>query len=86
MAALSLSRSKSALGAYYRRISRTKDGAVAIFATARKLATYIYRMLRYGHEYVDIGEKAYEELFESRRFQSLTASAKSIGYKLVPAV
>ena len=31
-----------------------------MFATARKLATLIYRMLRYGQEYVDTGEQAHE--------------------------
>lgn len=84
MAALSLSRSKTALGAYFRRVARKKDGAVAVFATARKLATYIYRMLRYGQEYVDIGEQAYEAQFQYRRLQGLKASAKSLGFTLVP--
>jgi transposase len=86
MAALSLSRSKTALGAYFRRVARKNDGAVAVFATARKLATYIYRMLRYGHDYVDIGEQAYEAQFRIRRIQSLKASAESLGYTLVPDV
>ena len=86
MAALSLSRSKTALGAYFRRVARKKDGAVAVFATARKLATYIYRMLRYGQEYVDIGEQAYEAQFQYRRLQGLKASAKSLGFTLVPAL
>lgn len=85
MAALSLSRSKTALGAYFRRVARKKDGAVAVFATARKLATYIYRMLRYGQEYVDIGEQAYEAQFQYRRLQGLKASAKSLGFTLVPS-
>jgi hypothetical protein len=84
MAALSLARSKTALGAYFRRIARRKDGAVAVFATARKLATYIYRMLRYGQDYVDIGEQAYEAQFQHRRLRQLTTSAKSLGYTLVP--
>ena len=86
MAALSLTRSKTALGAYYRRIARRKDGAVAIFATARKLAVHVYRMLRYGQDYVDIGEKTYEATFQNRRLQGLKASAESLGYKLVPVV
>ncbi len=38
MAALSLQRSKTALGAFFRRKARHKGGAVAVFATARKLA------------------------------------------------
>ena len=84
MAALSLRRSKSALGAYYRHIARRKGANVAVFATARKLAILIYRMLRYGQEYVDIGEAAYEERFQERRFQGIAAAAKHLGYQLVP--
>jgi len=40
-AATALKRSHSALGAYYRRIARRKDGAIAVFATARKSATLV---------------------------------------------
>jgi hypothetical protein len=65
MAATSLQRSKTALGAAFRRIARHKGGAVAVFAIARKLSQLIYRMLRYGQDYVDIGEKAYEAQFEA---------------------
>lgn len=84
MASLSLRRSKTALGASFRRIARYKSGAVAVFATARKLATIIYRMLRYGQTYTDIGERAYEDRFQQRRLASLKASAISAGYILVP--
>lgn len=84
VAATSLHRSQTALGAYYRRTARHKGAAVAIFALARKLATLIYRMLRYGQDYVDIGEQAYEEKFKSRRLKSLTEVAKTLGYTLVP--
>jgi len=84
MAALSLQRSKSALGAYLRRLARRKDGSVAIFATARKLSTYIYRMLRYGQDYVDIGEKAYEMAFAKRRLARLKTALTSMGYDIVP--
>ncbi len=85
MAALSLARSKTALGAYFRQVARRKGGAVAIFATARKLAILIYRMLRYGQDYVDIGERAYEAQYQQRRLLGLRASAKSLGYTLVLA-
>jgi transposase len=84
MAASSLRRSNSALGASFRRIARRKGDSVAIFSTARQLARLVYRMLRYGHDYVDIGEKAYEQRFEARRLLAMTASAKNLGYKLVP--
>jgi transposase len=84
MAALSLSRSPTALGAYYRRVARRKGAAVAVFATARKLAQLIYRMLRYGQDYVDEGAKTYEARFEQRRLRQLTDTAHQLGYRLVP--
>ncbi len=84
MAALSLMKSKTALGAYYRRISRRKDASVAIFATARKLATLIFRMLRFGQDYVDQGEQAYELQFQERRLAGLKSSLSSLGYNIVP--
>ena len=84
MAATTLQRSKTALGASFRRIARYKGGAVAVFATARQLARLIYRMLRYGHDYVDIGEKAYEHQFQIRRLAAITETAKHLGFSLVP--
>jgi len=60
MAALSARHSETALGAYYRQVARRIGGDVAVFATARKLATHIYRMLRWGQAYVDEGAAAFE--------------------------
>jgi transposase len=82
MAATTLKNSKTALGAAYRRISRHKGAGVAVFATARQLARLVYRMLRFGHEYVDIGEAAYEEQYRVRRLAGLKESARSLGFTL----
>ena len=84
MAAVAVQRSKSALGAYYRSLSRRKGASVAVFATARKLATLVYRMLRYGQDYVDIGEKAYEDRFLKRRLATLQKTAESLGFQIKP--
>ncbi len=86
LAAVSLQRSKSALGAAFRRKARHKSGAVAVFAIARKLAVLVYRMLRHGQDYTDIGEEAFEARFEERRIAALHQSAKSLGYKVVSDV
>jgi transposase len=83
MAAVSLQRSKTALGAAFRRIARHNGGAVAVFAIARQLAQLVYRMLRYGQDYVDVGEEAYDAKFQSRRLTSLKEAARSLGYTLV---
>jgi transposase len=85
MAATTLRRSRSALGAYYRRIARLKDGSIAVFATARKLGTLVYRMLRWGQNYVDIGQQAYEQRYEAVRLRSVTSTAAQLGYKLLKA-
>jgi transposase len=85
MAALSQRHSNTALGAYYRNIARRLGGAVAVFATARKLATFIYRLLRWGHPYVDEGAAAFENRFRDSRIRTLAAKAKALGYQLAPA-
>lgn len=82
MAAVTTQRSKAAIGAAFRRISRHKGAAVAVFATARQLARLVYRMLRFGQDYVDIGEKAYEEKFQIRRLAALNETARSLGFTL----
>lgn len=84
LAATSLTRSPSALGAHYRRIARRKSGRVAVFAVARKLAQLVYRLLRYNTPYFDLGAKAYEERFEEKRLAALETSARALGLMLIP--
>jgi hypothetical protein len=84
MAALSQRRSQTALGAYYRNIARRIGADVAVFATARKLAIYIYRLLRWGQPYVDIGAAAYENRYKQRRIKALTTKARQLGYQIKP--
>jgi transposase len=84
MAATSLRHSETALGAYYRQHARRISADVAVFATARKLATIIYRLLRWGQPYVDEGAEAYERRFQQGRIKSLKAKAKDLGYQLSP--
>jgi len=85
MAATALIRSKSALGAALRRKARHKGMKTAVFATARKLAQLVYRMLRWGQDYVDEGEAAYEERHRDRTLAYLKTTAKDLGYQLLPA-
>lgn len=85
MAALSARRSQTALGAYYRRIAQRAGADVAVFATARKLAQTIYRLLRWGHRYVDEGAAAYEARYRAARVNRLAQTAKDLGYQLVTA-
>jgi len=84
MAATSLRHSQTALGAYYRQIARRAGSNVAVFATARKLAQYIYRLLRWGQAYVDEGAAAYDRRYQLARAKRLAATANDLGYKLIP--
>jgi transposase len=83
MAALSIRNSATALGAYYRKMSHRKGGDIAVFATARKLATLIYRLLRWGQPYVDEGAEAFEKRHQQIRLKNLKVKAKELGYELV---
>lgn len=84
MAALSMRNSPTALGAYYRRIAQRKGKDVAVFATARKILTLIYRLLRWGQGYVDEGAEAYEKRYRQQSIQRLQAKARQLGYQMLP--
>jgi len=85
MAAVTLRNSARALGAYYRKIARRLGGDVAVFATARKLAALIYRLLRWGQPYVDEGVEAFERRYQETRLKNLKTKVKELGYELVPS-
>jgi transposase len=84
MAAQGCHHAKNALGAFYRRIQARCGGAKALVATARKIAERVYRMLKYGQEYVCQAEQVYEEAYRLRTLKAMTRKAESLGYKLVP--
>jgi len=83
IAATTLRKSDSYLGAQFRRF-RTRLGAPkAITAVASKLARLIYRMLRHGQEYVDRGTAHYEEKHRLQQLQFLARKAAQHGFALV---
>jgi transposase len=86
MAALSLRHSQTALGAYYRKMAQRLGGDIAVFATARKLATLIYRLLRWGQPYVDEGANAYETRYRQQRIGRLAATAKQLAISWLPCL
>lgn len=83
-AAAALRSSKSALGAYYRRLCARMDKAKAVTAAAHKLARLFYALLTKGHEYVDQGQQYYEERYRQRVISQLQRRAQSLGMALVP--
>jgi transposase len=84
-AALSLRHSHTALGAYFRHTANRLGADVATFATARKLATLIYRLLRWGTAYVDEGAEAFEKRYQTARVHRLLTNAKDLGFQLIPS-
>ena len=84
IAAQSLARSKSALGAFYRRIRAKHGGPVAIVATAHKLARIFYHMLKHRQAYIDPGQDYYQQKYRERTIKNLERKAKDLGFDLVP--
>jgi transposase len=85
MAAISVGRTETALGAFYRRLSARVGKAKAITATARKIAVLFYNTLRHGMAYADAGAAYYEERYRQRVLSNLERRAKSLGYVLQEA-
>jgi transposase len=83
MAAFTLDHSHSAIGAKYRRLKRRLGAPKAIVALANHLAKMIYRMIKFGHDYVDVGMEVYEAKFRAQHIKWLTKKANELGLKLV---
>jgi transposase len=79
MAATSLWRSKTYVGAKFRRLRARLEAPKAITAMAHMLARLVYRMLRYGEQYVDKGMKYYEEKYREHEIRSIQKKAKDLG-------
>ena len=85
MAALTLMRSRTYLGAQYRRL-RTKLGAPkAITAMAHRLARLVYRMLKYGQRYIDKGAEYYEHRYRRQQIDFLKKKAARLGLQITLA-
>ena len=85
LAAQSLHRSQSYLGAKYRRFRARMDGPVAITAMAHLLARLIYRLLRYGTQYHDKGVEHYERKYRETQTKWLKKQAALLDMQLIPA-
>jgi transposase len=84
LAARTLQNSRSALGANFRRLIAKIGMPKAITAMARKLAVLVYRMLKYGTQYVDIGMQLYEAKYQASKIQYLRTQAARLGMILIP--
>jgi len=84
LAAQSLSRSRSALGAYYRRLRARLGAPKAITATAHKLARILYHLLTTHEPYDETRVAAAEAQYHRRSESRLRAHARALGFQLVP--
>ena len=84
LAATTIGRSETALGAFYRRLSGRIGKQKAVTATARKIAVLFYNTIRFGTAYIDPGADAYEERYRIRVLANLQRRAKTLGFALAP--
>jgi transposase len=83
MSAQALGRTTSPLGLFYRRMKSRLGGKGAVTATAHKLACLVYRMLKYGKEYVQQSVQEYEQKIRNQTERSLKRKAAALGYQLI---
>lgn len=82
LAASTLWRSKTYLGAKFRRLRARLGAPKAITAMAHMLARLVYRMLKYGEQYVDKGMQYYEEKYRAHEILSIQKKAKQLGFEV----
>lgn len=83
LAAQAVSRSRSSLGAFYRRMRARLGPQAAIVATAHKLARIIYAMLTHRTPFRDLGPEVDEQRARAREIASLRKKAAKLGLTLV---
>jgi hypothetical protein len=82
-AAVAVSRSHTAFGAYYRRKRAQRGPQFAQVATAHKIARTVYHLLKHRVQYVEIGAEAYEQKQREREVNTLRKKAAKLGFALV---
>lgn len=85
LAAWCLLRSQSALGAKFRRLRARLGAPKAITAMAHHLARLLYRMMKFGKEYVDKGIQYYEAKYRENQIKWLKKQAAALNLQLVPS-
>ena len=82
-AAITVARSPSAFGAYYRRKRAQAGPQFAQVATAHKIARTVYFLLTHHVPYQDMGAEAYEQKHRERELAALRKKAARLGFALV---
>lgn len=86
LAAQSLSRSPSVLGAFFRRMRAKLGAPKAITATAHKLARILYHLLTTHQPYDETRLAKAESEHRHRTESRLRAQARALGFHLVPVI
>jgi transposase len=82
LAAQAVSRTQTALGAYFRRMRARCGPQKAIVATAHKLARIFYFMLKHRTPFHDIGADEYDKREREREIARLQKKAARLGFTL----
>jgi hypothetical protein len=82
LAAVTIGKTNTALGAFYRRLSARIGKAKAVTATARKIAILFYNAMRFGMAYQDPGADHYEQKYRERVVKGLRRRAAEFGFTL----
>ena len=82
LAAVTVGRTNTALGAFYRRLAGRIGNAKAVTATARKIAVLFYNTMRFGLDYKDPGADHYEMQYRDRVIKQLHRRAAEFGFAL----
>ncbi len=82
LAAVTIGRTTTALGALCRPLSARIGKAKAFTATARKIAVLFYKAMSFGMEYLDPGTDHYEQLCPDRVVKGLHRRAAEFGFTL----
>lgn len=83
LAAVTVGKTDTALGAFYRRLAARVGKSKAITATARKIAVLFYNSLRFGMRYEDPGASYYDEKHRQRVVTNLRRRAESLGFSIM---
>jgi transposase len=84
-AAMSLAKSKDCvLGQFYRSVRGRRGAAVAMVATARKLAVLYWQVMTHGLEYVEKGLEQHQKQMAERQERHLRRQASKLGFTLQP--
>lgn len=83
LAATTLGRTQTALGAFYRRVAFRIGAPKAVTATARKLAILVYRTLKDHLVYADPGADTYDARHRTHVVRRLRQRATTLGFGLI---